>query len=402
MKNFRILFSIFPVLYWVALLGGIVLSFFKGDGVLFSNAILNVLLIFVFIKVGIIMHEFGHLFFAWLVGGSPYQMTFGSGHEVARFNVLGIKTIIRTKFFNGSAISRFNKTTYLKLRNIVKVSGGLIVNAALLLLVVGIWGFNSDFLSNKYGVCFPETIAVAMAYLVLVSAIPFNTESFGISSPNDSLKLIQIVFLNRNISKDDNYMLENLEAHECIDSKNYNRAIEIFEKHLVFSPTSFYLQLNLSVMYLKTGDLVKSFEILANLKEVVDNKSKLSNKAFVYNNLAWYFLIVKNYDEAYRCAEFAWRFNERNSSFIGTWGSALIEKGEIERGIGMLGQIFNSRFVNNQTLSAAMYLGFANFKKGSDNNKNKYFNFVVSNMSVLDEDEKIIWKNITQRTGEIV
>ena len=212
MKNFRILFSIFPVLYWVALLGGIVLSFFKGDGVLFSNAILNVLLIFVFIKVGIIMHEFGHLFFAWLVGGSPYQMTFGSGHEVARFNVLGIKTIIRTKFFNGSAISRFNKTTYLKLRNIVKVSGGLIVNAALLLLVVGIWGFNSDFLSNKYGVCFPETIAVAMAYLVLVSAIPFNTESFGISSPNDSLKLIQIVFLNRNISKDDNYMLENLEA----------------------------------------------------------------------------------------------------------------------------------------------------------------------------------------------
>lgn len=74
----------------------------------------------------------------------------------------------------------------------------------------------------------------------------------------------------------------------------------------------------------------------------------------------------------------------------GTRGSVLVEKGAINEGMNLLFHSMDFQFVNNATLSSAVYLMLAYFIRGDVNESDKYFQFIRTNENRLDADERIL------------
>ncbi|MCT4645678.1 MAG: hypothetical protein N4A74_11885, partial [Carboxylicivirga sp.] len=90
MNKTKVLLTIFPKFFWLALGLGLIFRLIGDEYSLISNIILNYLLIFVSFKVGIVIHEIGHLVFAKIGGGQPRRLVLGNGHELARFKCCDI------------------------------------------------------------------------------------------------------------------------------------------------------------------------------------------------------------------------------------------------------------------------------------------------------------------------
>ena len=91
------------------------------------------------------------------------------------------------------------------------------------------------------------------------------------------------------------------------------------------------------------------------------------------------------------------RINNKEPSFIGTRGSALIETGNLDLGINLLKPLVDMNYVNSQSLSCAMYISYGYFLKKDFKNHKKYLKFVMDNKSKLELDEVQILQNILER-----
>jgi hypothetical protein len=99
----RVVFTLFPLVYWILLGIGIALHFFPR-AVQLGNILINIGSFMLALRVAVIIHEIGHLVAAKMVGGNPRRIVLGKGHEVYRKNILGISVIINSKFRGGSCV----------------------------------------------------------------------------------------------------------------------------------------------------------------------------------------------------------------------------------------------------------------------------------------------------------
>ena len=190
-----------------------------------------------------------------------------------------------------------------------------------------------------------------------------------------------------------------LDAYEYFELKEYNKAIQIYQDYQKIDNSQLIVTINLSVMYMKKGEYLRSLDYLNSVIELLnDNKSK-GYKALVHNNLAWLYLILKDYEKADSFSKIAIDLVPREKNFQGTRGSALIEKGEVEQGINMLLNLVDFKFPNSQTLAAAMYLCLGYSKLDKKKEITKYLDFVQTNIDKLDIDEVKIWESIKDRIG---
>jgi hypothetical protein len=83
-------------------------------------------------------------------------------------------------------------------------------------------------------------------------------------------------------------------------------------------------------------------------------------------------------------------------------GSVLVEKGSIEEGMTLLFHNMDFQFVNNATLSSAIYLMLAYSVKGDIKESDKYFQFVKRNEHKLEADERVLYEHNLLRMQQAV
>lgn len=90
-----------------------------------------------------------------------------------------------------------------------------------------------------------------------------------------------------------------------------------------------------------------------------------------------------------------------DSNVAGTRGSVLVEKGLLNEGMSLLFSNMDFRFVNNATLSSAMYLMLAYALRRESKESDKYFRFVDENREKLEVDEKVLFERNRFRVQEL-
>jgi tetratricopeptide (TPR) repeat protein len=399
MKNYRIIYTLIPKSYLIGLIIGILLRLPGGEYIILSNIILNITSLLIFSKIGVIIHEIGHLLFAKMVNGKPRRLILGNGHEVSRFILFNIKVVINTPFRSGYAFSSFDDLKFIKWRYLFYISGGFLSNLIFVLIIYRLYGFNIDAISGEYGIDLASAFIFSNSMLIITTLIPYRISYMGIKMPNDGLNIITLPF--RNIEKLNERINTNdlLDAYEYFELKEYDKAIQIYENYQKIDNSQLIVKINLSVMYMKKGEYLRSLEYLNSVIELLNDKKNKAYKALVHNNLAWLYMILKDYDKADSFSKIAIDLVPREKNFQGTRGSALIEKGEVEQGINMLLTLVDFNFPNSQTLAAAMYLCLGYSKLDKKKEITKYLDFVQTNIDKLDIDEVKIWKSIKDRIG---
>ena len=393
----KILFFILPLRYYALLLLAILLSFselFIG----LSNYVFNLIFIVFSLRIGILLHEIGHLSFAKLVGGDPKRMILGKGHEILRFKAYKIKIILNNKFNSGLALATFSNLSYYKLRLLIYTLGGVVTNGIMAYLFFLIYDFNLNYLTLKE-VSFPSAFIVANLVLAILNLIPFYTNYHGVKLPSDGLNLLKIPFkkINRKGVIDNNELFE---AQELYESKKYNEAISIYEKYMNFEETKLMASINVSMLYAKTDNVEKAYSTLESCLPLVEDKKLKPNKAIVYNALAWYGLLKKEYENIDLHSKTAISIHPKNNSYQGTRGAVLVEMGHIDQGIKYLKPLVDFKFPNSETLSAAMYLYYAMHLKKDEKEKSKLLKFIDDNIKLLELDDTILWKIILEKVKE--
>ena len=392
-----IILTVIPIPCWVLLVIALIMRFRNNENLIFSNLILNYIAIFIFTKINVILHEVGHLLSAKIVRGEPRRMVLGKGHEVVKFVFFGIKIVLNNSFQGGFAIANFNNSlNRIKLRYLVYISGGILINILSAVIIFCLFDFNlNSLLGTKIDLA--SDFIASNILLLIPNLIPFSINYLGVKIPNDILSILRLPFKKFEVIKNETDTNILIDAYEYFELKEYDKAIEKYETYLKTNNDQEIVKVNLSIMYLKKGNCQKSLEISKKVESFLEEKKYIQYKAYVYNNLAWIYLVQHDIVNADKYSDLAININKKEKSFQSTRSSVLIEKGEVETGINYLGTLFDSKFPNSQTITAAMYLSYGYHLLQNIKEKKKYYDFVSLNVSKLDIDEKFLWDSLQDR-----
>ncbi|MEO1031483.1 MAG: site-2 protease family protein [Bacteroidota bacterium] len=395
----KILNSIFPIYFWVFLILGFTALLVGGEFSVLGCIFLNAVSVLFFIKLGVVVHEIGHLLFGKLAGADPKRIVLGKSHEVKRFKVFNIKIILNKDFNGGFAFVNFPFGKNTKMNQFLFTSGGFVTNLIVAYLVFLLFGFNFTFLSGRRGIDFSSAFIFANALLAISSLIPYYVEYLGVKIPTDGLTLLKLPFSKKNVSNID--YNDFLEAHEKYEDKDFDEAINLYKKYVEFEETSLLARYNLGLMYLKKGEINEALRWMEPCLDVADKEKNRMMYAHINNGLAWLKLVANDYKDIDILSKTAYSIKPDFSYFAGTRGSVLIELGKVEQGIKLLEPLVDFRFPNNQTVSTSIYLYFGKMLQGKLKQAKKYFNFIVNNIEVLDLDDKILWDRIQDKLRQL-
>ncbi|MEN8156442.1 MAG: hypothetical protein ABFS10_05800 [Bacteroidota bacterium] len=402
MKKSRLIFALVPKYYWIALIVGLLFRLLGGDYWVLSNIIITFLVLLLFVKVGILIHEMGHLFLAWIVGGKPRRLVLGTGHEVTRFDFRNIKVVINSPLRGGFAFATFEDRSFLGLRSLLYVSGGFLFNLLSACVVFYFHGFYFDSLSGEYGIDFGTAFIFSNAVLAILTLIPHRLNYMGIRIANDGLNMLKLPFRKGEFITEQAHANDLLDAYDFFELKEYDKAIGIYEGYLKTNPIQVLVYINLSVMYMKKGDFLKSLELLTAIEGSLEEKQNRGYRALFNNNMAWICLLQSHMDRADEYSRKALDLAPKEKNIQGTRGSVLVEMGEIDLGVNLLSSLVDFRFANSQTLTAGMFLTLAFHLKNQEKEKQKHLDFIERNAHLLDVDEVKIWNGIKQKILPVI
>ncbi|WP_407557709.1 site-2 protease family protein [Winogradskyella sp. 4-2091] len=391
---FKILNAIFPIYFWLILLIGIVV-FVNNVNVEIAYLLLNLVAFLFSIKVGVVIHEFGHLIFGKLAGGNPKRIVLGKSHEVKRFTVFNIKIILNKDFNGGFAFVEFPPEKNTKINQFLLSSGGCLTNlivAGLLLLCID---FSFSFLSSDNGFQFTSAFIFANSLIAIISLIPYHVEYQGVKVPTDGLTLLRLPFKKNNASNVDFNAF--FEAQEKFEEKEFDAAIQLYKKYINIEETKVLAHYNTGIMYSKKGDIDEGMSWLESCLNLVDKEKDKMMFAHINNGLAWLKLVKGDTSQIDILSKTAYSIKPSFYYFKGTRGAVLIELGKTEAGIKMLTPLVDFKYPNSQTVTDAIFLYYGHTVLNSNKKAQKFFNFVSNNLDRLGADELLVWKRIQNK-----
>lgn len=372
---------------------------FTENSKVFAYILLNLAATLFFIKLGVVIHEIGHLLFGKLAGGNPKRIVLGKSHEVMRLEVFGVKIILNKDFNGGFAFVNFPKGKNTKFNQFLLSSGGFIINLIVAYLVYLIFGYNFSFLSGRKGLDFSSAFIFTNTLLAIVSLLPYYVDYMGIKVPTDGLTLLKLPFKKKNETNVD--FNDFFEAQEKFEIKKYDEAIHLYKKYIDTEDAGLLARYNIGLMYSKKGNTQEAIKWMEACFESVTKEKNKKMFAHINNALAWLKLVKGDPKDIDILSKTAYSIKPDFSYFIGTRGSVLIELGKVEVGIKMLKPLVDFKYPNNQTVSAAVYIYYGFIILKELKKSQKYLNFVTDNIEVLDEEEKILWGRIKDKVKEL-
>jgi len=386
----KILLSIIPIRYWIALLIAVLLFITKVDYYQLAIIICNLLLIIISVKLAIVLHEIGHLLFAKLVGGRPRRIVLGKKHKIIQTTIAGVKVVLHSDFNSGLAYAAFDNLTSIRLKLFLFYSGGFLTNFCIAGITYLLFDFQMN-ISNAINIVY----AVFLSNLItgVVSLIPYTSTYNGIKQASDG----RLIFNIPSYKKEDLLTLSNtnqlLDAYDLMELQKYGEAIPIYEEYRDKVRDAQHININIAIAYLKLGNYEKSLLFLETLIPIRDDATSFY-KSTIYNGLAWNYLLLNRIDDADKYSDIAYKSNYKDKNIKGTRAAVLITKGQFEKGKDLIIGDVDFSFPNNQTLAAAMYLEFAFLKLEKPKKAKKYSAFLEKNIQLLDVDEKTLYDRL--------
>ena len=395
--NARVFFTLLPIGYWIVLALGITLHLFHETSQL-GNILINVGSFLFALRLAVVIHEAGHLLAAKIVGGIPRRIVLGRGHEIYRTKIFNITVIVFSKFRGGFAWASFDDHKFLKLRYGFYVLGGILLNVlvALTIYIFFDFGFDLEGRTDRVSVVIPFTFFLANV-LMLFNLIPVHSRIFGIRMPTDGLALLQLPFKKVSAIRrtlDDNLLMD---GHEHMEKKEYQKALTIFTDYIDKYPDTKILSISIAHSLLKTGQVSKAIEESSKLLNDIDDKQINPYAGIIYNQLAWINLVHGDIQKSDHFSQLAITINPDDQNFQGTRGSVLVEQGITDQGMYLLFPNMDFRFVNSETLCAAVYLMLGAHQKDVLRERQRYLEFIQTNADQLEADEKILFERNLSR-----
>jgi hypothetical protein len=319
--------------------------------------------------VSIILHEIGHTVVAYLTGLSPYRVEIGSGKK-HRFSFwfTYINIVLLERPYGGATFyfHMFRKGLWWK-GSLVSIAG-IFADILVLILLFGLGILSNSFMSKTV-----ETVLVA-AIICQMLQIIFNLPPRDIKRnenkmPNDTKKLwiylsskykynIDIAAekikndIARYSEKFDESSMFIARADSTLLSMYLNAMIDFKDNRYLDAILKFQQILNSSI--LSDGERAQILDILASLPIVTgDNK-------YVSEAMDW-------------CKQ-AKKIAPHSKTILGTFGSLLIEKGDIEQGVKVLLPIAELENDSNDKAISCFYLAKAYNESGQHELAESWFN----------------------------
>lgn len=392
--NKKILFTIIPNGYWITLAVLIPFSLIGGEYIKLANVGFNFLIFLVGLKLAVLIHEIGHLLFAQFVGGTPRRMILGKGHKVAETKFNGVKIILNSNFNSGLAYAAFDNLSLIRLKLLCYISGGFLTNFFVATALLLVFDFSTE---ASAGIQLSSAIAIANLITGFSVLIPHYSSYQGLRLYSDGLSLLRIPFRKKSQLIELSSVNELLDAFDLFESKKYEEAIIIYENFQSKAVESKAANINLSIAHMKLGHFEKAIELMEELLPLIEEEPFKSFKTYIYNGIAWEYLLMNRLSEADKYSELAYKIDPNTAHIKGTRASVLVETGEYEEGKNLLINDVDFNFPNSQTLAASIYIGLAFHELGEHIKAEKYVDFIEGNLDLLDIDERTLYERSKEK-----
>ncbi|GHN00160.1 hypothetical protein WSM22_16490 [Cytophagales bacterium WSM2-2] len=395
----KVFFEYFPKGAWFTLLVATLLKFYTEE----SEALLNMVIIFIslyfFLKITTLLHESGHMLAAWLVGGVPRRMIVGTGPEIHRTEWRGVKIVLKALPVSGMALAHFNESPQLRKKFGFFVIGGVLLNLIAGLLCLLIFGYHAEFFTGDAGIDLASAFIFANG-LCLINVIPFYSTFYGSRLPSDGLGFFQVMFGSyKEVFQSVKYNDDYFQAYEYFENREYDKALELYQKLNEKIPDELGALTMMAVIMIKQCKPDEAIDLLKTLNDLFDANKMADQKGLHLNNLAWAYLLKNDLDEAHRYATLAIEALPENRNIGCTYGSILIERGDVEIGMRWVRKNIDFDHPSDETLCASMYRMLGAHLNGDDEMRDEHKRYVTAYQHALEKDSLFLWERCLQRVS---
>jgi hypothetical protein len=237
--------------------------------------------------------------------------------------------------------------------------------------------------------------------LIAANLLPIRFNYMGIKLPTDGMQLLKLPFWKKQDIQNVLSAGKIMEAYEQYESKNYPQAERLFGSCVNAYPEVILPRINLVATLIKQGKVQECIQIL---EPLVVSFQKDSLLFFLYNNLAWAYLISYSTETLNKADEYssqAYLLNSKHRNVLGTRGCVLIEKGAVEDGIMLLKKVVNFREPIDDRLNdpvGFLYLAYGFYLLHQEKNLSQCLKKLETYHQPLDIDFEIVKEHILEKT----
>ncbi len=381
----------------------LVVIFTEEGGANIVNIVASIIAFIISLYITIYIHELGRAFAGRSVNFTIKRIIIGTGRAMIKTRIRGVLLIITTNFRGGGTYVGNVPHTYLKLRCLVFVLGGLIAQG----LASGISLFLLNMLRRKGFTPAQLFIGYMFLYANLITIgwklIPRKLDMGGVAIPNDSLMILKLPFLTgqeiQRILCAGNSMMD---AHDLYEARRFHEAEIAFRECIELYPDVLLLKLRLATALIEQGKLNEAQTFLETFLETFYDDP---NAFALYHTLAWLSFLQFTPDSLRKADEYsqqAVKWGSQQSSLLGMRGCILIEKGELDEGIQLLKPLVNLHQPLNERTNPhllCLYLAYGYYLKHDLDNGLQYITKLDEYHEPFDKDYQVILDRIMEKTG---
>ncbi|TYR34682.1 hypothetical protein FXV77_14520 [Sphingobacterium phlebotomi] len=364
---------------------GAVLSTFDGEWEALGFLAINLGVLAVSAKIGVIVHELGHWCGARLVGEYPCRLKFGKGHVILRTHFFKTKLTIYHKLREAHIITIFSDRKNYRIRKFIYVVMGPMANLLLAGLFFLVFPLSSNF---AHEVCIGILGCMVNGFLFLGNLWPHKTRVHNIPSYSDGLLIWNLLFSKKKQDLEDHLLNDFMDAEDALYAEDYNSALQLFEACLakVDDPKleiRWACIINAAICKGQLGDLDGYFTYLKRVEEEFGDEIPGQLAGPLYQNLALVYFLKDQLEDAGQYMRRAMKFIPDQLEVRLLHGTILIVSGKVDEGIEVLVPVVDLSLPNMNTLAGAMCLALGYQLKGKEHKKEKYLKFVDQHEQLL-------------------
>ena len=386
---------------FVILFGGFLIHFLYNQSPFFGSSWFFLAMLFVFLYVNIYLHEIGHAIAGSLVGFEMKRMVIGTGREILRTRIGNFLFVLTNNISGGVTHWGHVPSRYLKPKFAFLLLGGVLVQ-----MIVTVICWTSCNLTIRE-VLIPDNASLASVFvisnifLIIVNLIPIKTNFMGIKLPTDGLQLLKLPFWTE---KDIQNILSAgkiMDAYELYETKKFPQAEKLFKECVTTYPDMILPRINVAASLIKQGKIKECIKFLEETLQTVEKDPFLF---FLYNNLAWAYLISYKKESLQKADDYsskAYLLNPKHPNVLGTRACVLIEKGLIDDGITLLKKAVKIREPIDDKMNdpvGFIYLAYAFYLKEKYVKARYCLDKVRKYQQQLDPDYLMVYERILGRT----
>lgn len=355
-------------LFWLVLV-----AFWHGQHRFASFAMMGATLaslVVVFIA-SLTAHEIGHAVAARFVNFRPYGLVVGGGPALLHREVFGVA--VRIGSLPGSGLTLFATQPdqkQIKWRLFLTLAAGPLVSSALLL--IGLYVIPGDWRALRAGTDAwlgpGAALVVVNGFVLITTAIPPISTPPNTVGP-DLIRILTLPWMSQDQLQSMTRPSELEQVSRLFMLRQYRAAFALGQRRLQTDPGDWGVRYLLTIVFQwadRNTDAAEQYRVLLNTESLPPGKRGDGLRSVFSNNLAWSLYRLDDpsrLEEAEQAAKNALALNSHEPAYLGTYGTILIEKGQLLEGSNLVRRALAKQFAASSIASNYSALAIASARE---------------------------------------